>query len=134
LHFLRPQDLVAAILTPGSMPAARMRPQMELQQFYASLTETQKSIIDRRRFVANFRRLRRARDVTWSWQDPVPFLTMPITSWKIIAMAIRQRATFGAVATLDVGWYAEQPSPLAHLTPPAELSPAPQGYQSETAS
>lgn len=105
LHFLQPPDLVAAILSPDSVPAARMRPEREMQQFYASLTETQKSIIDRRLFVANFRRLRRARDVTWSSRDPMPFLTMPFTSWKIIAMSIKQRKTFGEVATLDVGWY-----------------------------
>lgn len=105
LHFLHPDDLVAAIIAPQTLHAARMRAEQHLQQFYASLTETQSSIRDRKRFLANLRQLTSARDVTWRWSDPLPFLTMPITSWKIISMSIAQRKTFGEVAMLDVGWY-----------------------------
>jgi hypothetical protein len=84
-----------------------MRPELHLQQFYASLTETQGSIRDRKRFVANLRQLATARDVTWRWSDPLPFLTMPLTSWKIISMAIKRHCTFGEVATLDIGYYGD---------------------------
>jgi hypothetical protein len=137
LHFMQPQDLVAAIVAPDSVRAARMRPEPELQQFYASLTEMQKSITNRKRFVANARRLCRARDVTWSWRDPMPFVTMPFTSWKIISMSIKQGKTFGEVAMLDVGWYADRPwtlPPPQDASPPARPSPAPQGCPSGTAS
>lgn len=105
LHFLHPGDLVAAIIAPHTLRTARMRPEQHLQQFYASLTETQSSVLDRKRFLANLRQLMAARDVTWRWADPLPFLTMPITSWKIISMAIARGKTFGEVAMLDVGWY-----------------------------
>jgi predicted ATP-grasp superfamily ATP-dependent carboligase len=115
LHFLHAADRVAAITAPETLAAARMRPQMHLQQFYASLTETQGSLRDRARFAANLRMLRAARDVTWSWRDPLPFVTMPLTSWKIIAMAIAHRRSFGEVAMLDVAW--RDPPRAANLPP-----------------
>jgi hypothetical protein len=109
LHFLHQADLVAAITAPDQVTTARVRPEQHLQQFYAALTETQSSIGDRSRFLTNLRALRSARDVTWSRHDPMPFLTMIFTSWKIIRMAIMQRKTFGEVAMLDVGWHRDFP-------------------------
>jgi hypothetical protein len=61
---------------------------------------------DRARFGPNLRHLLRTRDVSWDARDPWPLLTMPATTWEIIRLALRQRKTFGEVATLDVGWYA----------------------------
>jgi hypothetical protein len=55
--------------------------------------------------------------VTWSRQDPRPFLTMTATSWPIIRAAIARRATFGEVATLDVGWRGEPPATAAPAAP-----------------
>jgi predicted ATP-grasp superfamily ATP-dependent carboligase len=113
LHFIEPHDLVTAILAPDTVGTARMRPTMHMQQFYSALTETQRSFGDWPRFRANLHRLRTARDVTWSARDPMPFVTMPFTSWQIIAMSIRHRVTFGEVATLDVGWYGKEERPGA---------------------
>jgi hypothetical protein len=50
----------------------------------------------------------RAKDVSWNWRDPLPFVTMPITASQIIWKSIRQGVTMGEVATLDVGWYGDQ--------------------------
>jgi hypothetical protein len=83
-----------------------MRAERLMQQFYPCLTETQKSVGSGARFRSNLRYLRAARDVTWSLKDPWPFVSMPLTSFTIIALALRRGTTFGAVATLDVGWYA----------------------------
>ena len=79
----------------------RTRPELDLQQFFGCLTEARRARLGS----AAWRRLARTRDVTWELRDPLPFLTMPLTSWRIIAMAVAQRTTFGEVATLDVGWY-----------------------------
>jgi predicted ATP-grasp superfamily ATP-dependent carboligase len=105
LHFLNPQDLVTAIVSPGSLQAARFRPEPRLQQFYAALTETQGSITKPRKFIRNLRALCTTPDVTWRRDDPMPFLTMTFTTWKIISMSIAQGVPFGEVATLDIGWY-----------------------------
>jgi predicted ATP-grasp superfamily ATP-dependent carboligase len=106
LHFVEPADLVRAVLTPDDATPVRMRAERLMQQFYPCLTETQKSVGSGARFRSNLRYLRAARDVTWSLKDPWPFVSMPLTSFTIIALALRRGTTFGAVATLDVGWYA----------------------------
>jgi len=110
VHFWQPVDVAGAILDPDRIggPAGapmRVRPEGELQQFYSCLTETQMALFRRDGFLGRLRRLATTRDVTWDRRDPMPFLTMPVTSWRIIAMSISRRTTFGEVATLDVGWY-----------------------------
>ena len=61
-------------------------------------------------FRKNLRQFLRARDVTWDWRDPLPFLTMPFTASQIIWKSIRAGVTMGEVATRDVGWYGTQHS------------------------
>jgi predicted ATP-grasp superfamily ATP-dependent carboligase len=104
IHFVHPEDLAAAVADPQSAEPVRFREQRTMQQLFPCLTETQKSMFGPR-FRSNLRHLLSARDVTWRRDDPLPLLTMPFTSWPIIAMSIRRRCTFGEVATLDVGWY-----------------------------
>lgn len=102
LHFMAPEDLAPAILDPDR--TVRFRPEPALQQFWSCLTETQHAFGDWPRFRANLRQLFGTRDVSWSWRDPLPLLTMPYTAWQIIAMAKARRVPFGEVAMLDVGW------------------------------
>jgi predicted ATP-grasp superfamily ATP-dependent carboligase len=106
LHFVDSRDLAAAVVHPEPDMQIRFREELLLQQFYPCLTEVQKSM-----FSANFRKnlatFLRARDVTWQWRDPLPFLTMPFTASQIIWLSIKNGTTFGEVATLDVGWYAD---------------------------
>ena len=103
VHFWQRGDISRAIWQRGFVPA--YRPERRLQQFYSALTETQMSFFRRGPFRENLRSLLKTPDVTWSAEDPKPFLTMTWTSWQIIQMAFAQKATFGEVATLDVGWY-----------------------------
>jgi len=114
LHFFAPGDLARAVLEPGH--PLRLRPERRLQQFYSCLTETQLSIF-RRGFGRKLRTLLATRDVTWSRRDPRPFLTMTATSWPIIREAIARRATFGEVATLDVGWDGDRAPSAAPAAP-----------------
>jgi hypothetical protein len=102
LHFFAAEDLAAAVSDPAH--PLRFRPERRLQQFYSCLTETQLSLFRGGGFARNLRTLLRTRDVTWSRQDPKPFLTMTATSWPIIREAIARRATFGQVAMLDFAW------------------------------
>ena len=108
VHFWEPEDIAGAILGPGRFGGpngreVRVRLNRERQQLYLCLTETQMALFRRDGFPTRLRRLATTRDVTWDWRDPMPFLTMSFTSWQIISMAIRRGATFGEVATLDVG-------------------------------
>jgi hypothetical protein len=114
LHFFAPEDLARAVLEPGH--PLRLRPERRLQHFYSCLTETQLSVF-RRGFGRKLRTLLATRDVTWSRRDPRPFLTMTATSWPIIPEAIARRATFGEVATLDVGWDGDRAPSAAPAAP-----------------
>ncbi len=102
LHFFEAADLARAVVDPGH--PLRFRPEARLQQFYSCLTETQLSLFRGGGFGRKLRTLATTRDVTWATRDPMPFLTMTATSWPIIREAMARRATFGEVATLDVGW------------------------------
>jgi hypothetical protein len=106
IHFVHPDDLARAVATPDPPTPVRLKPVARLQQFFPCLTETQRSMYsDRARFRGNLRHLLGTRDVSWDRRDPWPLLTMPATTWEIIRLALRERKTFGEVATLDVGWY-----------------------------
>jgi predicted ATP-grasp superfamily ATP-dependent carboligase len=111
IHFVHPDDLARAIATPEDRRPVRHRAVARLQQLFPCLTETQRSLFaDRPKFRSNLRHLLTTRDVAWDSKDPWPLLSMPATSWQIIQLALRQRRTFGEVATLDVGWYAAEAS------------------------
>ncbi len=107
LHFVDPRDLAPAVLNPESTTTIRFRDELLLQQFYPCLTEVQKSMFSGTDFRKNLATFLRAQDVTWQWRDPLPFLTMPFTASQIIWLSIKSGTTFGEVATLDVGWYAD---------------------------
>lgn len=98
LHFFETADIAPAVLQ-GRAP--RFRAARELQQFYSCLTELRPG---RAGYFARLRRLFALRDACWEWRDPWPFVSMIGTSWPIIREAGRRGATFGEVATLDVGW------------------------------
>ena len=110
LHFVNPLELAAAVVSPATNTNIRFRDETLLQQFYPCLTELQKSMFSGGLFRKNLRQFLRARDVTWDWRDPLPFLTMPFTASQIIWKSIRAGVTMGEVATLDVGWYGTQHS------------------------
>ncbi len=55
-------------------------------------------------FTRAFGELRRARDVSWSRRDPLPFLLMPVNTARIIVDALRARASFAEVAVRDIEW------------------------------
>jgi predicted ATP-grasp superfamily ATP-dependent carboligase len=104
-HFVHAADLARAVIDPTVSPNdMHFRDETLLQQFYPCLTEVQKAMFTPR-FFPLLKQFIAARDVTWSWRDPIPFWTMTFTASQIIWLSIKHKATFGEVATLDVGWY-----------------------------
>lgn len=108
LHFVDAHELANAVVNPVEQTRIALRPDTLMQQFYPCLTELQKSMFGGGQFRRNLKHFLRARDVTWSPRDPLPFLTMPFTASQIICKSIRQGVTMGEVATLDVGWYEDR--------------------------
>jgi len=105
LHFVNSRDLATAVVSPETQANIQFRDDTLMQQFYPCLTELQKSMFVGGMFRKNLLQFLKARDVTWDWRDPLPFLTMPFTASQIIWKSIRAGVTMGEVATLDVGWY-----------------------------
>lgn len=104
VHFIESDDLAPAILEPGAKPI-RFKQTKLMQQFYPTLTEVQAAMFKGPHYWDRLNVLRTAKDVTWDSRDPMPFITMPITAFSIIAMSIRQQQTFGQVSTQDISWF-----------------------------
>lgn len=104
VHFVETADLAPAILAPFAQPLC-LRRHSKMQQLYPTLTETQGSILTPRRYLHNVRQLFTSRDVTWDRTDPMPLISMPVTAFGIIRMAMAQRRTFGQVSTDDISWF-----------------------------
>ncbi|WP_376987700.1 ATP-grasp domain-containing protein [Bosea sp. R86505] len=104
VHFVETADLAPAIFAPFAQPLG-LRRHSKMQQLYPTLTETQGSILTPRRYLHNVRQLFTSRDVTWDRTDPMPLISMPVTAFGIIRMAMAQRRTFGQVSTDDISWF-----------------------------
>jgi predicted ATP-grasp superfamily ATP-dependent carboligase len=105
-HFVESAFIASAILQREGPRPAPFRQNRLSQQFYPTLTETQKSVFSPS-FKKNFRFLTQARDVVWDWKDPLPFLTMPLTAWRILSYAIFNKTSLGEASTYDIEWYGE---------------------------
>ncbi len=106
VHLVHPDDLAAAIADPAAMPRPRLRDERLYQQFFPCLTETQGSLFRRGgTFRRNLGYLLHSRDVTWQARDPLPLLTMPMTSWQILRKTIFAGQSMGEAATEDIGWF-----------------------------
>ena len=110
IHFLRHEDLAPIILGVPGFRRPRLRDATRLQQFFPALTETQGSFFTDR-FGRNLRVLRTSRDVTWEAADPLPLVTMPLTSLTILVRAAREGRSLGEVATSDIVWNNAADSP-----------------------
>lgn len=104
VHFIETEDLAPAILNPATQPI-RFKQTKLMQQFYPTLTEVQAAMFKGPHYWDRLKVLRTAQDVTWDARDPMPFITMPITAFSIIAMSMRQQQTFGQVSTQDISWF-----------------------------
>jgi ATP-grasp domain len=108
VHFLHPDDLAPAIVDPTR--PIRFRERRLMQQFFPCLTETQGSLFRRQGFRRNLGFLLASRDVTWSWRDPLPLLSMPLTSYQILAKTIFKGQSMGEAATKDIAWFGPPPA------------------------
>lgn len=103
-HFVRPDTLAAAVLEEADSPFT-LRPERLLQQFYTTLTETQRAMFGRGPFKDRLQHLLAAKDVVWSARDPLPFLMMTPASAELLALTLFKGMSFGEAATADVAWF-----------------------------
>ena len=108
-HFVAPDTLAAAVLEDANA-GFPLRPERLLQQFYTTLTETQKAMFGRGDFRERLRHLIGAKDVVWSRQDPLPFLMMTPASAELLALTLFKGMSFGEAATADIAWFGAGPT------------------------
>ncbi|MEM7081571.1 MAG: ATP-grasp domain-containing protein [Pseudomonadota bacterium] len=104
IHFFSGSALAKAILDSEQV---NVRAESVLQESYSTFTTVLGRLTNRDARREAFGWLRRARDVTWSRDDPWPFLLMTINTWPLIYRAIRHRQTFAEVAALDLEYSRE---------------------------
>lgn len=103
IHFLD-GDAIAALLAGDAPPLQPYRDETLLAEKWSCYTAALGRLPAPGEFFRAFGLLVRSTDVTWRWNDPWPFLLMPVNTSRIIADAIRTRSTFAEVAVADVAW------------------------------
>ena len=104
IHFVAPEALYAAMVSPNSVPQIKLKPYQLMQEFWSHWTHWFSVIADGDARRHTGRALRAARDISWSSKDPWVFLLASFSTWPIIWRAIRHRRTFAEVLALDIEW------------------------------
>jgi len=107
IHFVERSSIADAIINPATAREIKLRPQKLMQQFYPCLTETQISLFRRNRFLKKAGIMLKAKEVNFSWSDPLPLWLMPFTSWQIMKRAFIHGESFGEASTHDIAWFEE---------------------------
>ena len=110
IHFINREDIAGAILDPKSQTSLRMRDYPVMYQFWPALTETQMALFNRDQFGEKVRTMWAAKEVNFSWSDPLPLWLMPFTSWQIMKRAFINGESFGEASTHDIAWFESPPS------------------------
>lgn len=112
MHFFDHPAVARAVLSNGASGPVPHRPETHLQHFYATLMEAEGSLLKRQPSAEKFRNLWQAKDVVWSWRDPVPFWGMTPASYELLAKSLVGGMSMGEAATGDIGWFGPPPMPL----------------------
>lgn len=108
LHFLSAVAVAAWIaeepLSAGDPTRSSQTQGATLTESWSCYTEVLDRVVSGGDARAAFSDLRRARDVTWSPNDPWPFLLMPINTWPLLWRAISSRRRIAATAMTDLEW------------------------------
>ncbi len=111
IHFIDADALAGLITGPTAESVAGsaattglLKEDPLLAESYSCYTATLGAIFRGPEFSRRLQCLRRSRDVTWCRQDPWPFLSMMLNTYRILARSIVLRRTFAEVANLDLEW------------------------------
>jgi len=108
IHFIDRSDIAGAILNPPGQTSLGFRNEVFMYQFWSSLTETQAAVFKPGSAREKAGVMWKAREVNFSWHDPLPLWLMPFTSWSIMKRAFLKGESFGEAAMHDLEWSGEQ--------------------------
>ncbi|MEM1403619.1 MAG: ATP-grasp domain-containing protein [Pseudomonadota bacterium] len=109
VHFFDPASLGAALVDPHSVRNVAFTDTDRYQWAYSTLTETYAAIFKPSEFRRCFGEMLQARDVIWSWRDPLPFLLMTPMSWEILWPAMTSGLSLGEATQRDIAWFGAAP-------------------------
>jgi predicted ATP-grasp superfamily ATP-dependent carboligase len=102
-HFFEQASLGRALTDPASGYDIKIRQDRHRFQWgYSTLTEAYASFFRPREFFRCLREMVSARDVVWSWRDPLPFLLMTPMSWEILWPAMTAGISLGEATQRDI--------------------------------
>lgn len=104
IHFLNRSDIAQSIMDPETLNGLRFRAEKFMYQFWACLTETQAAVFKSGNGFKNAKIMLKAKEVNFSWSDPLPLWLMPFTSWTIMKRAFIKGESFGEAAMHDLTW------------------------------
>jgi hypothetical protein len=110
IHFLENSRLPGLIGATDRAAESPLRKEPLLAESYSCFTAAL-GRIGRRNAATTWRALRDARDVTWQSDDPWPFLSMMINTWRLVWLAATRRMSFAQAAVLDIRWHGEDEAP-----------------------
>jgi len=108
VHFFDTASLGQALLDPEAATAIKLSQETRYQWAYSTLTETYAALFRPKEFVRRFKEMRKARDVIWSAQDPLPFLLMTPMSWEILWPAMTSGLSLGEATQRDIAWFGDR--------------------------
>jgi len=110
VHFLEPRAL-GRWLSDREDTATIAQLDGVYQWAYSTLTEAYSQLFkgQAREFIRHLKQLFSAKDVVFSWRDPLPFLLMTPLSWPILWPAIREGISLGEASQRDIAphWHRE---------------------------
>ncbi len=108
IHFVGREDIAGAILSPKQQVSLGMRTEKVMYQFWSSLTETQAAVFKSASALERAKIMWKAKEVNFSWADPLPLWLMPFTSWSIMKRAFINGESFGEASMHDLEWQGNQ--------------------------
>ncbi|MEM7026590.1 MAG: ATP-grasp domain-containing protein [Pseudomonadota bacterium] len=104
IHLFETTDIAKAILEEEITTSIRFRQRDSFQHFWPCLGITEMSLINGGPFRHNLRHFLHSADVTWSNNDPLPFLMMNFCSMEIFKKYFLEKMSLGEAAITDVEW------------------------------
>ncbi|MEM1287293.1 MAG: ATP-grasp domain-containing protein [Pseudomonadota bacterium] len=103
IHFLVEADIARAIVHGDVRP--RFDAADRMQQAFPTLTLLWGSFGRWPRYREIGAALFSAKDVSWSWRDPLPFILMTPAAWPVLRQSIFEGRSLGEAAIRDIGWF-----------------------------
>ena len=104
IHLFENADVAKAVIDPNHAAPIRYRQRRYFQHFWPSLGTTEMSLIKRGPFKKNLKHFLKSADVTWSWQDPLPFVMMNFCSGEILKKYFSEKMSLGEATITDIEW------------------------------